>query len=410
MDRALASPPEVLLKRGTKRTVLRSGQGTVVKRFHAPGLLDACKDPLRALREARMLRRLRARGVAAPAPVGVRRRAGCWELELEEVEGAVDLAALLARRPLHRRELQGLLELGLALCRAGHRPADLHPGNVLLDPGGRAWLVDVGRDGLGRPLSIRQVERLLLESGSRLRESLGERARGWLATRLVQRLGMELDPAALEAELRGLRREQGARRDARWTRESGSCAPRGAGWRHREPADGRWLRSPALELQEAEAWWTSLGRLEEHGLPAARPVLLRRASADRGTSARLVVSIPTAGVLVDEHQTRPARDGLPGLDPTALGHLLGELHDRDLEWHPEAPLWLARELDGSLLVVRASLRPASMAGLRAALDLARLDEREPAGTHAFAEAYAARHRGGAADRRRARARAEEALS
>ena len=103
MDRALASPPEVQLKRGTERTVLRSGQGTVVKRFHAPGLLDACKDPLRALREARMLRRLRARGVAAPAPVGVRRRSGCWELELEEVEGAVNLGALLARRPLHRR-------------------------------------------------------------------------------------------------------------------------------------------------------------------------------------------------------------------------------------------------------------------------------------------------------------------
>ena len=106
----------------------------------------------------------------------------------------------------------------------------------------------------------------------------------------------------------------------------------------------------------------------------------------------------------------PARNGLPGLDPTALGHLLGELHDRDLEWHPEAPLRLARALDGSLLVVRASLRPASEAGLRSALDLARLDERDPAAVHAFAEAYAARHRGGAADRQRARARAEEALS
>ena len=39
-----------------------------------------------------------------------------------------------------------------------------------------------------------------------------------------------------------------------------------------------------------------------------------------------------------------------------------------------------------------------------------VDERGPAAVHAFAEAYAARHRGGAADRRRARARAEEALS
>ena len=410
MDRALASPSEVLLKRGTKRTVLRSGEGTVVKRFHAPGLLDAFKDPLRALREARMLRRLRARDVPAPAPVCVRRRAGCWELELEEVAGAVDLSALLARRPLHRAELQGLLELGVALCRAGLRPADLHPGNVLLDPGGRAWLVDVGRDRLlGRGLPCRHVARLLRESGARLRESLGARARGWLAARLVQRLELELEPAALEADLRGLRREQGARRDVRWTRESGSCARRGAGWRHRSPSGGRWMRSPVLDARDAEAWWTGLGRLEEHGLPAARPVLLRRASADRGASARLVVSIPAAAALLDEQRAGPASDGVHGLDPTALGHLVGELHDRDLEWCPEAPLQLALEADGSLLVVRASLRPASDAGLRAALGLVRVEERGPAAAHAFAEAYAARHRGGTADRRHARARVEEAL-
>ncbi|MDA0947975.1 MAG: hypothetical protein O2799_05620, partial [Planctomycetota bacterium] len=91
-------PPEAVLKAGPKRTVLRTASGTIVKRFHAPGALDRWKDPLRAWREARMLSRLARRGVRVPRAIAWRRGAdGHWELELEEVPAAVDLAALLER-------------------------------------------------------------------------------------------------------------------------------------------------------------------------------------------------------------------------------------------------------------------------------------------------------------------------
>lgn len=408
---------EAVLKAGPKRTVVRTARGTVVKRFHAPGLLDRWKDPLRAWREARMLRQLARRGVRVPRAVAWRRTAGGgWELELEEVPGAVDLAALLesSRRP-SLAQLRGLLTLAVDMVRAGHRHADLHPGNVLLDGQDRAWLIDVGRGRAGGALSTRELTDLLATAGGRLRERLDARARGWLAGRLLREWGApHADPAALEAEARRRRAREASRRDDRWLRASGSCVQRGTGFAHRRPAAGPWSSSAALQPAEARTWWVTLGRLEEHRLPAARAVLLREAAG----AARLVHALPEGAVTL-----QLASDAVEGRGALAgpLGSLLGQLHDRALEWDPSHPVTLARTPSGELLVVRAALRAAplgqSTAGgacLRAAL--AWLSEGPGDGRasegqqEAFARAYADGHQGGPADRLRALARCREALA
>jgi hypothetical protein len=421
MSPAPPHPPEAILKAGPKRTVLRTGSGTIVKRFHAPGALDRWKDPLRAWREARMLRRLARRGVRVPRAVTWRRTSdGDWELELEEVPGAVDLAALL-ERPRRPRvaQLRGLLALAADMARAGHRHADLHPGNVLLDGEHRAWLIDVGRGRLGGALSPRELQDLVATAGGRLREQLDARARGWLAGSLMRELGgRSPHPAELEAEARRRRAGEAARRDDRWLRASGSCVPRGAGFAHRRPAQGTWHRSEALEPAQAEAWWVALGRLEEHRLPAARPVLLRRAAG----ASRVVHGLPAGALRIE-------LSGSSGTERAALaaplGRLLGQLHDRGLEWDPAQEVSLARAPSGELLLVRARLRAAAAerhgrddatgdSCLRSAWAWIAEETREGQGLEnlreAFCSAYSGAHLGGPLDRLRALERCREVLA
>ena len=156
------SPPErTLVKRSAKRTCERldaGGRALFVKRYHDPGALSRLFDRARAAHELRVLAELARRGVDVPRPVEARVRAGRWELVTEWVEGAASLDDVLrgrAARPPGASGAPGACAappgacaaaLGALLARAHERGLDhrdLHPGNLLLAPGGRALLCDL---------------------------------------------------------------------------------------------------------------------------------------------------------------------------------------------------------------------------------------------------------------------------
>ncbi len=141
-----------ILKSRPKRTVYRSleplagMESPIVKRFHAPGVLQGGRDWLRARREARGLRRWRALGLPAPAPIMIRRSAGHWELVLEAIPGARPLPQFLTEERLFPSKLKEIAQkLGRLLAdldRSGAHHGDPHPGNLLIDNQNMPWLID----------------------------------------------------------------------------------------------------------------------------------------------------------------------------------------------------------------------------------------------------------------------------
>ena len=123
-----------------------AGEGAVViKRFHHPHL-GAWRDRSRARAEHRALALLHAAGLRVPAPLGVERTPAGWTVRMEHVEGAVSLGSLLhGDEPPPGGWPRLMARLGRLLAGlhgAGVEHTDLHAGNVLVDPLGRAWLID----------------------------------------------------------------------------------------------------------------------------------------------------------------------------------------------------------------------------------------------------------------------------
>lgn len=326
------------LKSGAKRTVaLVRGDGgdtVVAKRFHDPGIFGYARDFWRARGELRVLRALRERGVAVPRTFGLRRVDGAWQVEMEAVEGARSLDALLDERadspvPFERlaRELG---ELVARLCAAGVDHPDLHAGNVLVDGRGRLWLVDFHHARLRRLALAALVDRLVSLLGQ-ARERFTPRERARLAFAWHRALPPELratlpdprrDGAQLEAAARVRRREEVLRESRRWLRETsrGRIVEEG-GLRFLEPepieaarrarlvafvrsaipdggalddAHGRVLLVTAADRDALEADWRELGRLVLHRVPCALPLML-----GRGRDAWAVYGLPVGSERLD---------------------------------------------------------------------------------------------------------------
>ncbi len=304
-----------ILKTGPKRTVWIESEGgvarRVVKRFHAPGVLDRLKDGHRARREVRALERLAGLGLRVPVGAIARRSEGFWQLETDAVPGGASLEHVLdgrapwpARPGVVARELAALV---LQLEAAGLVHPDPHPGNVVLDGDGRAWLIDLARVRRGsapagllvtlaasvREISSRTFRRRYVRAEETLR-GLPHRDRNELRD--------------LETRARQVRRDAGEAQLDRWTRESGAvtaCTGRTPGWKLRELPPGPWTRVRFANEDEARQVWTDLARWREHRIPGPLPVLLRlgrrprivvtnrdepgdraRALGDRGLAAR----------------------------------------------------------------------------------------------------------------------------
>ncbi|MDJ0801957.1 MAG: lipopolysaccharide kinase InaA family protein [Desulfobacterales bacterium] len=128
----------------------------VVKPYYRGGLIARMNrrhyvrgGMTRSAKEFEWLRRVRKLGIRAPEPIASAHRGGlfyrCW-LVSRDVTGAASLAQVSTERP-------ECLEASLAHCRRQVERLianrilhpDLHPGNVLVDPEGKTWVIDFDR-------------------------------------------------------------------------------------------------------------------------------------------------------------------------------------------------------------------------------------------------------------------------
>lgn len=284
------SEPAIPLKQNPRRTVevlpasSDSPEARVVKRYHHPGPLARFLDGSRAREEMRLLRELARRGVPVPRAIETRRVDGGFELVTEWIEGALSLDRMVPSAELVRGAARTLARAHVA----GLEHPDLHPGNLLVQPGGRTWIVDVRGARIGRGFDAGTARRDLvgLASASRERISSSLRARFLLeyARSLPEDLRAKLPKLAqlareVEFAARIHRREAVRRSRKRWTRLSSVCRPiRTAeleGFASIEAGDD------ALVLRDRSwrkllAAWYAAARIHEHGIPCARPCVLSR--------------------------------------------------------------------------------------------------------------------------------------
>src|SRR5262245_4045831 len=175
----------------------------------------------------------------------MRRAQGGFELVTEWIADAVPLDAVLrgsspAPAPLHDIARQAARTLARAHL-AGLAHPDLHPGNLVTQPDGRTWIVDVRGACIGRGFDPSTVRRDLVALASAVRartpgslrarclvayaRELTDEARGRLPA--LPRLAREVESAA-----RFHRREAVRRARKRWTRRSSACRP--VAWRDLE--------------------------------------------------------------------------------------------------------------------------------------------------------------------------------
>lgn len=440
----------VLLKETPRRSVRLELEGgvplRVVKRVPAEGLLGLRARRL-ARREFEVQKRLHAAGLAVPEALAFTTLRGAVELVQRWVPGAVELAELLHGARTSRATPERLARaLGTLLGRAhglGLDHPDLHEKNVLVDADGAPWLIDFHGARLARGGDAERARRDLVVLAAATRERVSVRLRqralvAWARAADERSRGvMELGTLAAELEhaARGRRRSVLARATKRWERPSSSARAfelaRGGRGMTRAELDDRaveellarawdgprfeWSGELAdlgrraavhalarLEPARVAAAFVACARLADHAISAARPVLHLRAPECGALVALPLGTRPIPSVLSEFR--------LGGAKPAdacraerrrvaeALGALFGALEDRGLALELRGgalhaartgPAWALppfalaeRPLDGSGTPWRAGL---------AHLPAADGEERA-----AFARAWLAEQRGGAA--------------
>ncbi len=324
-----------LLKQSPARSVRleRRGERTVVvKRFEHSRALGRAFDRGRARREFEVLSHLSNHGLDVPRPLGIVRQGRAFEVELEWIEGARSLAELAANHAHLSASLASRLGRLLAgLHSLGVDHPDLHAGNVLITPQGRAIAIDFDKARLVPAIGDGEVLRDLVSLCAGMREVSGP---GWrrlafdawwsaLAPQLRSSL-TPLDTFAIESFARDRRLRVVEGRARRWTR-TGSAVAEIAGRRGfarvgTDPALARCaLRAEAAPAgcvaiegsrRHVLAHWRAMARLEEHGIPAPRCQVLISARHSRAWFASQAPPAPAT--------------------PRERGAFLGQLLDRGL--------------------------------------------------------------------------------
>jgi lipopolysaccharide kinase (Kdo/WaaP) family protein len=357
------------LKQSLARTVLleegQDGVRRIVKRFRSTGPWARWRDRSRARREFDVLRELHARGASVPEPFDLRRAGEAWEVAMEWLPATESLESLF-RAPFERESLAAPLGRLLARMHAeGLDHSDLHPGNVLVGEDGRVWAIDFHVARLRGRLAARVLVRDLarLAAGSREHASPRFRARVLLAWWKALPPGLQARAGklgALSSEVESLgrleRRRKVDKRRLRWTREGGAVRAistgelsgferadlpantleRLAGELLRGDRDARTLVELDLgrprrvllvrddSLERVRELWYASARLEEHAVPAARPLLLLTRPRPLA-----VLGVPDgAGFLDEQPPGRPSHRGRRGA--WEVGAAIGALHDRGL--------------------------------------------------------------------------------
>ena len=389
------------------RVERRAGaEPVVVKRFAPRGAFGGWKSGQRARREYEILAALASAGRPVPRPVALRAAdAGQgFEVVMEWIDGARTLAALLAERPELGRDGALARELGRLVAElhaAGLDHPDLHAENVLVDAAGKLYAIDFHAARLRASLGRGELERALATFAAGLRETTSARFRARALRAWWRHVGAERSAplgerwrlaVALESEARALRRSVVLERGERWLRESRSCRVRAdvagdarrrafaraelgdvevaralAAARAAEASDPPLAKAAgpegrALETGRAQAGgrelifargpeglvrsiWLGAARLEEHAVPAARPL-----AAVLGRPALAVLELPRGAAPVADAWSEPAL-------ATALGRLWGRLFDRGLAppGLSSAVLWRAQGAAGLALGLAPAL-------------------------------------------------------
>ncbi len=127
-------------------------RGGLISRFNTRYFLMGRKT--RSEREYEWLDRVRMLGVNAPEPIAAAHQGllayRCW-LVTREIAGATPLAHLGGKRSEKLDALGAACNRQVDILVANRiRHPDLHPGNVLVDPGGQTWLIDFDKTGYYR--------------------------------------------------------------------------------------------------------------------------------------------------------------------------------------------------------------------------------------------------------------------
>lgn len=287
----------VVLKSNVKRTVsvehspglVSPGLGatpaaTFVKRFHAPGL-SRLRDRRRARGEAKALSTARERGLPVPAVLGVGLEEGRWTLRLEWIDGATQLGELMQHVPCRLRRVDLARRLGDLLARVervGLRHRDPHAGNVLVDPVGQVWLVDLARARIAGPDPGR-FRRMLVRACAGLRQTSTPGFRALVYRSYLRRRLETTEPptaAEIESEARSQQRLDVTRRVDVWRRTSSATLADTTGGGQRiiraraagsGPDPGWTTRRIDGDRQRVAQIWSTLVRATLHALPTARP-------------------------------------------------------------------------------------------------------------------------------------------
>lgn len=363
----------IVLKTNAKRTVEREaaldGPAHAVKRYHAPRI-GGWFDGLRARSEFRLHEQLFARGFPVPRAIEVR-RGDAWEVVTEWIEDAPALDRILrGEAPWPAAPATVAQSLGQLLANAhviGLDHPDLHPGNVLVGAGGRAWLVDLRRARIRAQLDAHERLHDLIHVAAGVRELVSARFRARFfaayAHALPVALRSVLEPhdtvvRDIERAARVVRREHVERARLRWTRSSSSCravrTPAFDGIASRALTDDDVERCVALALRSPTGFATSLRlasgdellalpfhgpaaavraswldavRLADHHLDVARPLAWHR-----GPRAWAMLALPSS--------VRP----VPFDTDRTFAAFFDALHDRGIALRePERALWFRDE-------------------------------------------------------------------
>lgn len=344
-----------ILKSRPKRTVYRALEplagmdAPIIKRFHAPGVLQGWRDRLRARREAKGLRRWRALGLPAPAPITIRRSAGHWELVLEAIPGARPLPQFLTEERLFPSKLKVTAhrvgKLLADLDRSGAHHGDPHPGNLLIDDQNMPWLIDPtpsplfsDRAAPGRDRWVRFCAQVRELSSPLFRAQVVAAYRE--ANGPSPAPSSEADRGRMELEAREWRCKEARVRTQRWLRTSGATQVEGNTIHHLSIPDGSCRRHTFNSHAQAQATWLTYARLHEHGVPSLH------AKAFHSSPDHAVESVVPEGAQANRSTPSAAQ----------LGHLLGCLHDRGLHVIDFSMGALYTDACGNLLLDPAGIR------------------------------------------------------
>ena len=255
---------------------------------------------------------------------------------MEDIQDTVTLHDLLEGRedwPVDPGSIASELgKLLSTLLAAGVQHPDLHAGNVILDRGGRAHLIDMARvrvGGRAKPAA------LLSRCAAGIRERAPRRFRARVLASFRRASGLNLDPEDLEANARQKQRALVSRQLARYWRESGAMQlikrsgvsvllakdhePAKLAELDAGPLPPGFSEQRAGSIGELKARWERAARAQMHRLPCERPVALFR----RRSSAHLVMSTS---------ELSPGEQA----EPCSLARTLGSIHDRGLQLVGEA--------------------------------------------------------------------------